>query len=160
MQVPDDFKAELIMVRLSLFESVAEGHKKKGSKVSNEIDELCFMVLELQPCWVLARPITLFCTNGGEWFRVQRFKTQLCSARRPDSRLAQLFGMARCAELLRTTAKLPDRAKILSETAMQKFEVAGSRPVDDQRLATVLLEEDSELKLQQVIDCDNRADVK
>ena len=49
-----DFKAELIMVRLCLLEGVAEKQKRRGSKLSQEIEELCTMAVNLQPCWVCA----------------------------------------------------------------------------------------------------------
>ena len=55
-QVPDQFKAELIMVRLSLLEGVGEPQKKRGSKLSQEIDGLCTWAVNLQPCWVRAAP--------------------------------------------------------------------------------------------------------
>ena len=55
-QAPDQYKAELIMVRLSLLEGVGEPQKKRGSKLSQEIDELCTQAVSLQPCWVRAAP--------------------------------------------------------------------------------------------------------
>ena len=56
IQVPDQFKTELIMVRLFLLEGVGEPQKKRGSKLSQEIDELCTLAVNLQPCWVRAAP--------------------------------------------------------------------------------------------------------
>ncbi|KAJ1475351.1 hypothetical protein T484DRAFT_1909815, partial [Baffinella frigidus] len=53
-EVPDAFKTELIMVRLSLLEGVAENEKKRGSKLSQEIDDLCTTAVNLQPCWLYA----------------------------------------------------------------------------------------------------------
>ncbi|KAJ1473964.1 hypothetical protein T484DRAFT_1834158 [Baffinella frigidus] len=53
-EVPDAFKTELIMVRLSLLEGVAENQKKRGSKLSQEIDDLCTTAVNLQPCWLYA----------------------------------------------------------------------------------------------------------
>ncbi|KAJ1475353.1 hypothetical protein T484DRAFT_1909817, partial [Baffinella frigidus] len=53
-EVPDAFKTELIMVRLSLLEGVAENEKKRGSKLSQEIDDLCTTAVNLQPCWLSA----------------------------------------------------------------------------------------------------------
>ncbi|KAJ1475339.1 hypothetical protein T484DRAFT_1968361 [Baffinella frigidus] len=53
-EVPDAFKTELVMVRLSLLEGVADNEKKRGSKLSQEIDDLCTTAVNLQPCWVYA----------------------------------------------------------------------------------------------------------